>query len=44
MLDMFADQTNKVAGVLASDDADGVGWYGLFPGALEEYGLTVIGV
>jgi len=44
MLDMFADQTNKVAGVLASDDADGVGWYGLFPGCLEEYGLTVIGI
>jgi len=42
-LDMFADQTNKVAGVLASDDPDGIGWYGLFPPALEEYGLTVIG-
>jgi len=42
-LDMFADQTNKVAGVLASDDPDGVGWYGLFPEALKEYGLTVVG-
>jgi branched-chain amino acid transport system substrate-binding protein len=42
-LDMYADQTNKVAGVLASDDPDGIGWYGLFPGAMEEYGLTVIG-
>jgi branched-chain amino acid transport system substrate-binding protein len=43
MLDMYADQTNKVAGVFASDDADGIGWYGLFPGALQEYGLTVVG-
>jgi len=42
-LDMYADQTNKVAGVLASADPDGIGWYGLFPPALEEYGLTVIG-
>jgi branched-chain amino acid transport system substrate-binding protein len=44
MLDMFGDQTNKVAGVFASDDADGIGWYGLFPGALEEWGATVIGM
>lgn len=43
MLDRYADQTNKVAGVFASDDPDGIGWYGLFPGALEEYGLTVVG-
>jgi branched-chain amino acid transport system substrate-binding protein len=43
MLDMFADQTNKVAGVFASDDPDGIGWYGLFPDALEDYGLTVVG-
>ncbi len=44
MLDQFGDQTNKVAGVFASDDPDGVGWYGLFPTALEEAGYTVIGV
>jgi len=44
MLDRYADQTNKVAGVFASDDPDGVGWYGLFPGALKDYGLTVVGI
>ncbi len=43
-LDMFGDQTNKVAAVFASDDPDGVGWYGLFPTALEEAGYDVIGV
>jgi len=44
MLDEFGNQTNKVAGVLASDDPDGIGWYGLFPPALEEWGCKVIGV
>ncbi len=44
VLDDYADQTNKVAGVFATDEPDGIGWYGLFPGLLEEYGLTVIGV
>ena len=43
MLDMFGGQTNKVAGVFASDDPDGIGWYGLFPKALEEAGYDVIG-
>lgn len=43
-LDMFGDQTNKVAGVFATDEADGRGWYGLFPGALEEWGATVVGM
>jgi len=43
-LDKFADQTNKVAGVTASDDPDGIGWYHEIPPALEAYGLTVIGV
>jgi branched-chain amino acid transport system substrate-binding protein len=42
-LDAFAGQTNKVAGVFASDEADGRGWYALFPGLLEDYGLSVIG-
>lgn len=42
-LDRFAGQTNGVAGVFASDDPDGIGWYNLFPGMLEEYGLNVIG-
>jgi len=44
MLAMFGDQTNKVAGVFASDDSDGIGWYGLFPTALEEAGYEVIGI
>jgi len=44
VLDDFADQTNKVAGVFATDEPDGIGWYGLFPGLLADYGLTVIGV
>ncbi len=43
MLDKFSDQTNKRAGVFASDDPDGIGWYGLFPKALEERGYDVLG-
>jgi len=43
VLDDFGDQTNKVAGVFATDEPDGIGWYGLFPGLLEEWGATVIG-
>jgi len=43
-LDTFADQTNKVAGVFATDEPDGIGWYNSFPGLLKEYGLDVIGV
>ncbi len=42
-LDEYADQTNKVAGVFATDEPDGRGWYSLFPKLLEEYGLSVIG-
>jgi len=44
VLDAYGDQTNKVAGVFATDEPDGIGWYGLFPGLLEEWGATVIGV
>jgi branched-chain amino acid transport system substrate-binding protein len=44
MMDDFAKRTNKIAGVFASDDPDGVGWYGLFPGALKEWGTKVIGI
>jgi branched-chain amino acid transport system substrate-binding protein len=44
MMNEFGPKTNKVAGVLASDDPDGVGWYGLFPGALKEWGCKVIGM
>ena len=43
VLDDFGDQTNKIAGVFATDEPDGIGWYGLFPGLLEEWGATVIG-
>lgn len=42
-LEQYADQTNKVAGVFATDEPDGRGWYGLFPGLLKEFGLNVIG-
>ncbi len=43
-LDMFADKTNKVAAVFASDEADGAGWYSIFPGLLTEYGCRVVGM
>jgi ABC-type branched-subunit amino acid transport system substrate-binding protein len=42
MLDSVGNETNKVAGVFASDDSDGVGWHGLFPGVLEDWGCTVV--
>ena len=42
MLDLYGNSTNKVAGVFASDDADGVGWHAGFPGILEGWGCTVI--
>jgi branched-chain amino acid transport system substrate-binding protein len=42
-LDMFGDQTNKKAAVFASDDPDGIGWYGLFPGVLQDMGYEVAG-
>jgi len=42
-LDLYAKDTNKVAGVFATDEPDGAGWYALFPGLLKEYGLNVIG-
>jgi ABC-type branched-subunit amino acid transport system substrate-binding protein len=47
---MFMDEvgalnnTNKIAGVFASSDADGIGWYNAFPGLMTDYGLTVVGV
>jgi len=40
----IADQTNKSAGVFATDEPDGRGWYSLFPGILEEVGFTVCGL
>lgn len=42
MLDLVGNETNKVAGVFASADSDGVGWHGLFPGVLEDWGCTVV--
>jgi len=47
---MFMDEvgalnnTNGIAGVFASSDSDGTGWYNEFPGLMETYGLTVVGV
>lgn len=43
-LDLYASQTNKVAGVFATDEADGAGWYAAFPPMLKEYGCKVIGI
>ena len=39
-----AANTNMIAGVFASSDADGIGWYADFPGIMEGYGMTVVGV
>jgi len=36
--------TNGIAGVFASSDSDGTGWYNEFPTLMEDYGLTVVGV
>jgi branched-chain amino acid transport system substrate-binding protein len=43
MLDLFGNKTNKKVAVFASDDPDGVGWYGLFPGYLKQLGYDVCG-
>ncbi|MCX6008804.1 MAG: ABC transporter substrate-binding protein [Chloroflexi bacterium] len=43
-LDSFSAQTNRVAGVFATDEPDGRGWYSLFPGLLKEHGEKVIGM
>jgi ABC-type branched-subunit amino acid transport system substrate-binding protein len=43
IVDEFGDDTNKVAGVFASDDPDGIGWYENFPPGLEAAGINVIG-
>ena len=42
MLDLYGDETNKIAGVFASADPDGVGWHAAFPGILETWGCTVV--
>jgi branched-chain amino acid transport system substrate-binding protein len=36
--------TNKIVGVFASTDSDGIGWYAAFPGILKEHGYTVANV
>jgi branched-chain amino acid transport system substrate-binding protein len=36
--------TNKVVGVFASSDSDGIGWYATFPGILTDHGYTVANV
>ena len=43
ILDEFGEDTNKIVGVFASDDSDGIGWYTHFPPALEGAGYNVIG-
>jgi branched-chain amino acid transport system substrate-binding protein len=43
-LDAFAAQTNRVAGVFATDEPDGRAWYGLFPGLLQGHGEKVVGM
>jgi branched-chain amino acid transport system substrate-binding protein len=44
VLDLVAAQTNGVAGVFASDEPDGRGWYALFPVMLEDEGYDVVGI
>jgi len=38
-----AANTNMIAGVFASSDEDGRGWYNTFPPLMEDYGMTVVG-
>jgi ABC-type branched-subunit amino acid transport system substrate-binding protein len=42
-LDQFGNQTNKKVAIFASDDPDGIGWYGIFSGALKQWGYDVVG-
>jgi branched-chain amino acid transport system substrate-binding protein len=43
-LNQYGDKTNKIVGVFASDDPDGVGWYVLFSKMLKDWGYDVIGI
>ncbi len=43
-LKMFGDQTNKKMAVFASDDPDGIGWYGVFPSIVPDLGYDVVGL
>jgi len=44
MINLFGPKTNKKAGVFASDEPDGRGWYSLFPPMLEGWGYAVAGI
>lgn len=44
MLKLFGGKTNKKMAVLASDDADGVGWYATFGPELTKLGYDCIGI
>lgn len=44
MLDQFGSQTNKKVALFASNDADGAGWYALFPKVLKDAGYDPVGV
>jgi len=43
-LEMIADQTNGKAGLYATDDPNGRGWYALCPSFLEQEGFSTVGV
>jgi branched-chain amino acid transport system substrate-binding protein len=36
--------TNMIAGAFALNDTDGAGWYEMFPGLMEAYGMIVVGI
>jgi branched-chain amino acid transport system substrate-binding protein len=42
LTDKYRAQTNETVGLIAADDADGRGWYGVFPGALSDKGYKPI--
>lgn len=44
VLEKVAAQTNRKAGVFASDTPDGRAWYSIFPAALEKKGFKVSGL
>ena len=44
LLSEFGYLTNRKMGIFASDDSDGIGWYGAFGGLLPDQGYDVIGV
>jgi branched-chain amino acid transport system substrate-binding protein len=44
LMNEYGDQTNRVAGVFASDEPAGKGFYVLFAKGLEDWGADVIGI